>query len=77
MDVSVIEVWLRDWSSSHEEESASDGARPPLICIVDPASRLVVATLVSYTALDEQTIEGRLPGSGEKQRESEETSVDQ
>ena len=77
MDVSSTEVWLRNGNSSHEEESAQDGARHRLFCIVDPASRLLVAALVSYTAPDEQTIAGLLPGSGEKQRESEENLSDQ
>ncbi len=48
MDMSVTEVWLRDWGTSHEAESAQDGARPRLFCVVDPASRLIVAALVSY-----------------------------
>jgi len=48
-----------------------------LYYIVDRASRLIVAAAVSSTASDEQTVAGLLPGCGEKQRESEETPVDQ
>lgn len=77
MDVSLTEVWMRNEGSSHEEESAQDGARPRLYCLMDRATRLIVSVLVSYTAPDEQTIKGLLPGSGEKQRESEGTPVDQ
>lgn len=77
MDVSVTDVWLRNGSSSRQEESAQDGARPRLFCMVDRASRCIVAALVSYTSPDEQTIAALLPGSSEKQRESEEIPVDQ
>jgi hypothetical protein len=45
--------------------------------MVDRASRCIVAALVSYTSPDEQTIAALLPGSSEKQRESEEIPVDQ
>ncbi len=77
MDVSVTEVWLRNWGTSHEEESAQDGARPRLFCIVDPASRLIVAALVRYAVPDEQTIAGLLPGSSERRGGSEGTAGDQ
>lgn len=77
MDVSVTEVWLRNGGTSHEVESAQDGAQPRLICLVDPASRLIVAALVSYAAPDEQTIAELLPGSSEKRGESEGTAADQ
>lgn len=77
MDVSVTEVWLRDCGTSHEEESVQDGARPRLFCVVDPASRLIVAALVSYTVPDEQTIADLLPGSSEKRGGSEGTAGNQ
>ena len=77
MDVTLTDVWLRNGCSSHEEESAQDGARPRLYCLVDLTSRLMVSALESYTMPDEQTIAGLLPGCSEKQRESEETPVDQ
>lgn len=70
MDVSLSEVFIRDWCSS-EEQSAEDSARPRLFCFVDPRTRLIVGAVVSSSPPDEDTSASLLLDRSESLLESE------